>query len=88
METKERKKLVHWFKTAVNYEELNLVEAQNKCLADWYEIFPANSPSGRRGEEILNKLILDSMNHAIIFAGLIIKIYDEELRKFQKALKS
>ncbi len=65
-----------------------MVSAQNKCMEDWYKIFSSDSPSMRRGEEILNKLILDSMNHAIIFAALIIKIYEEELRKFQKTFKA
>lgn len=73
------------FKSAVSYEELNLVQAQNQCMKDLQK-FVRPSRLKQRGEEILNKLILDSLNHALIFANMVIQIYqkDNEFTKLQK----
>jgi len=87
MEQPERQKLVNMFKSAISYEELNLVMIQNDCLSDLQELFPEEGPQKQRCEEILTKLILDSLSHALIFANLVMKIYGKDLQKFPKTVK-
>lgn len=77
MDQEARQKLVEMFKSAVFYEELNLVQAQNQCMRD-FQRFVKSSKLKQRGEEILNKLILDSLNHALVFANMVIKIYKKD----------
>lgn len=76
MDQQKREKLTEMFKTAIIYEEINLLRAQNDCMDDWQKIFRKPSKEKERGEDILNKLILDSTNHALIFANLILKMYE------------
>ena len=75
------------FKSAISYEEPNLVMVQNDCLSDLQKLFPKEGPQKQRCEKILAKLILDSLDHALIFANLVIKIYAKELQKFPKTVK-
>lgn len=80
MDYQERQKLINMFKLAISYEELNLVTAQNDCLSDLQAFFPKGGLQKQRCEEILTKLILDSLEHALIFANLAIKVYGKNLR--------
>lgn len=80
MKPEERQKLVNMFKNAIAFEEVNIVAAQKDCLRDWRKIFAGSKKEKQKGEKILNKLILDSLNHAQIFANLVIKIYQKYLR--------
>jgi len=87
MDPQKIEKLVGMFKHAIAYEEFNLVEAQRVGLLRWRKDFPKHSRTKREGEKILNKLILDSLNHALVFANLIIKIYEEKLRQDRTVVK-
>lgn len=79
MDQRERQKLAKMFKFAISYEELNLVMVQNNCLSDLQKLFPKEGPQKQRCEEILTKLILESLDHALIFANFVIKMYGKEL---------
>jgi len=79
MNKKESEKLIKQLQEAFILEEKGLVEFQFDCYGRLPENL--NKEELERVQEILNTLLIQSLNHANIISDLIIELYHEHSSK-------